>query len=71
MYVTTIISDIWGQFHQHFTRTDPKSPKNTIKPSAFLSLLGSALVKAVSKMLVKLISGRIISMGNARNQGNC
>jgi hypothetical protein len=32
---------------------DPKSAKNTVKPSFFFELLGSAVVKAPSKMLVK------------------
>jgi len=36
----------------------PKSTKNTVKPSVFFSLLGSARVKAVHKMLVKLTPDR-------------
>jgi len=44
-----------GRFHQQllstaFTRADPKSTKNTVKPAVFL---GSVCVKAASKMLVK------------------
>jgi len=34
----------------------PKAKKNTVKPSVFFVLLGSARVKASSKMLVKLTS---------------
>ncbi len=37
------------------THADPKRAKNTMKSSVFFALLGSALVKAVRKMLVKLI----------------
>jgi len=36
---------------------DPKSPKNTVKPSVFFALLGSAHVKAEHKMLVKSTIG--------------
>ncbi len=32
---------------------DPKSAKNTVKPSVFFMLFGSASVKAFRKMLVK------------------
>ncbi len=35
-------------------RPDPKSIKNTVKPSVFFALLGSARIKATHKMLVKL-----------------
>ncbi len=38
-----------------FTCAGPKSAKNTVKPSVFFALLGSVLVKASRKMLVKLI----------------
>ncbi len=37
-----------------FTETDPKSTKNTVKPSVFFALLESAHVTALHKMLVKL-----------------
>ncbi len=40
-----------------FTCVDPKSAINTVKSSAFFALLGSLLVKAVRKMLVKLTPG--------------
>jgi len=38
-------------------RADPKRAKNTVKPSIFSALLGSAHVKALSKMLLKLTPG--------------
>jgi len=41
-----------------FTFKDPKSVKNTIKPSVFFVLLGSAGIKASHKMLVKLTPGQ-------------
>jgi len=36
-----------------FTQADPKSAKNTVKPSVFFALLGFERVKAACKMLVK------------------
>jgi len=39
--------------HKAFTCEDPKSTKNTVKPSVFFALLGSDGVKALRKMLVK------------------
>ncbi len=43
----------WGQFHQHFTSTDPKSAKKTDCLTVFFALLGSARIKAAHKKLVK------------------
>ncbi len=47
-----------GQFHQHFKRSfyahRCQKHKNTVKPSVFFALLGSAWVKAARKLLVKL-----------------
>jgi len=37
-----------------FPLVDPKSAKNTVKPSVFFMLLGFVHVKAARKMLVKL-----------------
>jgi len=42
-----------------FTHTDPKSAKNTVKPSVFFTLLRSACVRDVHKMLVKWTPDRI------------
>ena len=36
---------------------DPKSAKKTVKLSSFFVLLGSALIKAARRMLVKLTQG--------------
>jgi len=40
-----------------FMRADTNSAQNIVKPSVFLALLGSAVKKAVRKMLVKLTPG--------------
>jgi len=37
-----------------FTSADTKRAKNTVKPSVFFVLLGSARIKAARKMLMKL-----------------
>jgi len=34
-------------------KADPKSTKNTVKPSIFFALLGPSSMKAARKMLVK------------------
>jgi len=48
----------WARFHQHFTRNfyapDPQSAKKTDNFTVFFAFLGSAHVKALRKMLVKL-----------------
>ena len=41
-----------------FTISDPKSAKKLLDLTVFFALLGSALVKAACKMLVKLTLGR-------------
>jgi len=50
-----------GQFHQHlhaaFTFADPKSAKRYWQLDRIFTLLGSALVKAASKKLMKLTPG--------------
>jgi len=47
-----------------YSRTDPKRAKNMVKPSIFFALLGSALVKAVHKMLMKwTLGGQIAGVG--------
>jgi len=43
--------------HKAFTRADPKSAKNAGKLLVFFTLLGSALVKASSKILMKFTTG--------------
>jgi len=40
-------------FYVQLLQTHPNSAKNTVKPSVFFALLGFALVKVLSKMLVK------------------
>jgi len=49
-----------GQFHKHFTCYfyEGRSQKRKKDLTLFFSLLGSALVKAVSKMLLKSILGQ-------------
>jgi len=42
-------------YAQFFMRADPKSAKNTVKPSVIFGLLGSGRIKAASKILEKLI----------------
>ncbi len=44
-------------FRAAFTGTNPKSAKNTVKPSVFFVLLESAHVIHAGKMLVKLTPG--------------
>ncbi len=43
--------------HANFMWSDPKSAENTVKPSVFFALLGSAPEKALCKMLVKSTPG--------------
>ena len=40
-----------------FMHADPKSAKKTVKFRSFIALLGSALVKAAHRTLVKLTPG--------------
>ncbi len=55
------------QFHQHFSFAfipeDPKSKKKPDNLIVFFVLLGSAFVKALSKMLVKLTPVPTLKIG--------
>jgi hypothetical protein len=62
-----------GSIHQCFTsnfytRADPKSAKKTDNLTVFFALLGSALVKAVCRTLMKLIPGMRV-MGSTESVG--
>jgi len=46
-------ADLTNNLHAAFMHADPKSAKNTVKPSVFFALLGSARIKAARKMLLK------------------
>jgi len=46
-----------------FTHADPKSGKMTVKSSVLFTLLGSARIKALRKMFVKLSPGMQILIG--------
>ncbi len=60
----------WGPFHHvlhvlqaAFTRADPKSAKMTDNLTVFFELLGSASIKAVGRMLMKLATdGNLINI---------
>ncbi len=56
--ITELLVSISLTFYEQilFTNTDPKRAKNTVKPSVFVSLLGSSRIKALRKMLMKLTS---------------
>ncbi len=54
-YIRSLISPTF--YAKIFTHEDPKSPKNRVKASFFFALLGSALVNAACKMLLKSTPG--------------
>jgi hypothetical protein len=60
--VSHLSTDTWGQFYQHSTSSFYEHRylkcKKTVKMSIFFALLGSALLKSASRMLMKLTLGQ-------------
>jgi len=60
--VSHMSRDTWGQFYKHSTSSFYKhrslKRKKTVKMSIFFALLGSALLKSASRMLMKLTLGQ-------------